>query len=88
MHALCRQNKLLDAHKNGAVVIVNRFSRGGWTWIGVQNDTYMIFSKIYEIILHSTKLIPREPMYMYVMYQYWYMYAYMYINDQYSRMRV
>ena len=63
VHALCRQNKLLDAHKNGAVVIVNRFSRGGWTWIGVQNDTYMIFSKIYEIILHSTKLIPREPMY-------------------------
>ena len=69
MHALCRQNKLLDAHKNGAVVIVNRFSRGGWTWIGVQNDAYMIFSKIYEIILvlHSTKLIPREPgMYVYI----------------------
>ena len=80
MHALCRQNKLLDAHKNGAVVIVNRFSRGGWTWIGVQNDTYMIFSKIYEIILHSTKLIPREPIYVMYMYAYYmyYMY-YMYI---------
>ena len=25
------------------------------------NDTYTIFSNIYEIILHSTKLIPREP---------------------------